>query len=735
MSGAGSRADAAIYIITCVGKASVSREALVGAIASLEAQRGAAGGDQALARAVDTALHVLREELQGEPARLDNGHQSQLAVLVADLAGFTALSERMDVENVRTAINAMWAVLDEVIHSWGGRIDQHAGDGLTALFGLARSRDGDAGRALHAALAMQRELALFNERVRRVGAHSPDVRWAVDWPGPGMRIGVHSGPVYFARALGDSRSLVANRPTAVGDTVATARRLERAAPDGEVLASAAVFQQAQPYFIMREMEHPGYESEPVYQVVEEKIEAGTFSPESIAGQVTRLVGRAEEMDQLEMTLQSIIGSRTAQLVMITGPDGVGKSRLIDEFEQRVRFLAGDFTVLHAEARGQEPAAPFGLVKDLLLRRLNIRPQDSRYVVEDKLRQGLAALSHPEAEPGWSDAEFSGRALAVLEQLLDARQAVAFSVEEVMAIVEPLLRAVSNDGPALVVLEGLDQVDAHSLELVDRLVRSGLDVPVLFLGVAAEADPSKIPWLNDDGDPFSPFARCELPPLSAVESRLMATQILSSFSLLPIRLLDLIVAESIGNPLYIESFIRLLIEQKAILTGDRWQADMSRIESFRIPVGLRQLIAAHMAYLPAIERKVLERIAIIGPYCWDAALLEMEWSPEIDEVALEAALLSLAAKHLLKRAPVYSFGATQAYAFNRESVRQVAYEGIAPAERRALHRAAAYWIIANRETPRFGEWLPIDRLIAHHFARAGDETQAAVWGQRAGDSAA
>jgi predicted ATPase len=364
-----------------------------------------------------------------------------------------------------------------------------------------------------------------------------------------------------------------------------------------------------------------------------------------------------------------------------------------------------------------------------LRHLDICPQHSSYLIEDKLRRGLAALDPPTTALEGSDAEFSGRALALLEQLLDVGKAATFSVNEVIAIVEPLLRAVSNVGPALVVLEGIDQADPQSIDLVGRLVRGGIDIPVLFLAVATEADPAKVPWLIDDDDLFSPFSRCDVPVLSAVESRLMATQILSPLSPPPIRLLDLIVAESTGNPLYIESFIRLLMEQKAIDTDERWRADMSLIETFRIPVGLRQLIAAHLAYLSDMERKVLECAAVIGPYCWDAALLEMQRRPEIDEASLEAALLSLEAKRLLKRVAHYSFAATQAYAFHRESVRQVTYEGVAPHERRALHLASAYWFVANREAPRFSKWLPVDHMIAYHFAQAGDETQANVWRQR------
>lgn len=140
---------------------------------------------------------ALRDRLTYIQAKPADQSRHLLAVLVADLSGYTSLSEHMDVERVRDAMNAMWNVLDGVALAWGGQIDQHAGDSLTALFGLPYSRQGDIRRALHAALTMQQELALFNERARH-HANPSDKSWADEWPGPSMRIGVHAGPVYFA---------------------------------------------------------------------------------------------------------------------------------------------------------------------------------------------------------------------------------------------------------------------------------------------------------------------------------------------------------------------------------------------------------------------------------------------------------------------------------------------------------------------------------------------------------
>jgi class 3 adenylate cyclase len=709
-----------------VGKANVSHQALVEAIASLEAQRGAVGDSQPLLGAVELALQALREKLAATPLASGKGSQRQLSVLVADLSGFTALSERMDVENVRYAINAMWSVLDEVILSWGGRIDQHAGDSLLALFGLSRPRGGDAERALHAALAMQLELKLFNERVRREGNERSGASWAGDWPGPDMRIGVHSGPVYLARAPGGVQSTDAVRPTAVGETVATARRLERLAPAGGVLTSATVYRQAQSQFDMRPL--PA-ETELNYLATGEKIDAAPFSPGTVLGQVTRLVGRTEQIDELEMVLQSVIESHAAQLVTIVGPPGVGKSRLVNEFAGRTRLLVGNLTTLYAATRGQHSNTPFSLVCDLLLRHLGIRPQHSRYLIEHKLREGLEELNRPDVGVGKSaEADILARASGLFERLLDVRMTEIISVDEVLAVVEPLLHAATQDGPALVVLEGLDRADLLSLELVNRLVRGGVAAPVLFLAVAVDADPTKIPWL-DDNDLFSPFVRLDLPLLTAVESRLMATQILGPLSP-PVRLLDLIVAESVGNPLYIESFIRLLVERKMIMTGERWRVDMAAIEASRLPVGLEELMAAQLAELPEVEREVLKRAAVHGSFCWDTALLQMEWPSAIDEAAIETALLSLELKRHMARVAIYSFADAQAYDFRDDSLRQAAYDGIPPAERPAMHLAAAHWLIANREAPRFGAWFPVDDMIARHFALAGDGAQAGAWQQRA-----
>jgi class 3 adenylate cyclase len=718
-----------------VGKANVSRQALVEAIATLEAQRGLAVNDPDLNQAVDTVLLLLRDKLAQVQAEPGDKKRHQLAVLVADLSGFTTLSEHMDVERVREAINAMWRVLDAVIRSWGGQIDQHAGDSLMALFGLSYPRRGDAARALHAALAMQQELALFNERARRAAVDPLDESWVGEWPGPNMRIGVHSGPVFFARAPQGGRA-PGGRPAALGDTIALTRRLEKAAPAGGVLASADVQAQAGDGFAFNVL--PGAAgglkgSDGAALVIAERPVALNYTPGTVAGQVTRFVGRTGLMDRLEMALQTAADSLSPQLVTIVGAPGAGKSRLVHEFEQHARLLGGP-TVLRAGTQGACPDYPYALVRDLLLRRFAIRPQHSTYLIDAKLRQGVADLERRGNEFGASvEAGALTQTISLLKRLLGVQTAAAIPAQEVLAALVPLLQAITATGePAIVVLEGINRADRRSLELVDRLVREGEAGPVLFLGLAtatATATPERVlPWLTRESDVFSPMERVDISPLSAVDSRLMATEILHRLPSPSMRLLDLTVAEAGGNPLYIESFAQLLIDRGVITIGEQWRVDMSRAEEMALPAGLEAVIEARLMELPELERSVLRNAAVFGPLSWDMALVEMEPTAEADEI--DAALLALESKDYLVRDDVYSFGGAQAYAFRRDTVREVAYATVPLATRRAMHRAAARWLIAIHDSSGYGAWLPIDFLISRHLAAAGDAVEADAWRQRA-----
>ncbi|HRO24694.1 MAG TPA: AAA family ATPase, partial [Promineifilum sp.] len=538
------------------------------------------------------------------------------------------------------------------------------------------------------------------------------------------------------RATSLERATPPERATSVGETITEARRLEGLAPVGQILTSGVVKRQTHGRFFFSPLPATSSEVDGTYLVKAEMPMMTAYVPGKVAGRVTPLVGRAELLDKLQLALQAVIDSQTPHLVTLVGRPGAGKSRLVYEFEKQAGLLSHSPTILRAGTQGVFPDFPYALIRDFLLRRFSIRPQYSSYLIRHCLESGLAEIINRVQEslplPAWG-----AEVVSLLERLLDPQAAAAISMDEVQAVFARLLNFMSAHGPVIIVLEGINRADRESLDLVERLVDGGQAGSVLFLGLATateEVDPQQVlPWLQRGDDLFGSMERLDVPTLSAMDSRLMVAEILGLMTPLPMRLMDLVVAESDGNPLYIEAMVRLLIAREAIILGERRQVDMDQVENAPLPAGLPRLIEAQLANLPQSERKVLQYAAIFGPLCWDTALIELLPDQEMGAAGVEAALLSLEMQDYLAADDAHSFSAAQAYTFRRDSVRDAAYASIPPQERRKLHLNAANWLIANREHARLGVWYSIDDMIARHFAAAGEDAPIARWRRQAEDS--
>ena len=199
------------------------REKLEQTIAALEAQRSILGD-----AVVEASIAALQKQLvELEPAKPTEQQRKQVTVLFADISGFTAMSERMDAEDVTEVMNALWQCLDKVITEHGGFVDKHIGDAVMALWGVEAAREDDPERSIRAALKMQAELEAFREEQSLTLA---------------MRIGINTGPVLLGE-VGTTGEF-----TAIGDTVNTANRLEQAATTDGVLISHATYRHVRGVF-------------------------------------------------------------------------------------------------------------------------------------------------------------------------------------------------------------------------------------------------------------------------------------------------------------------------------------------------------------------------------------------------------------------------------------------------------------------------------------------------------
>jgi class 3 adenylate cyclase len=163
----------------------------------------------------------LADKILAERSAIE-GEQKLVTVFFADVANYTAMSEKLDPEEVHQIMDGCFRILMDEIHRYEGTINQFTGDGVMALFGAPVAHEEHAQRACHAALAIQKAMEPYGEKIKQ--------DWEVEFK---MRIGLNSGHVVVG-SIGDDLRM---DYTAVGDTTNLAARMESAAKPGGILVS------------------------------------------------------------------------------------------------------------------------------------------------------------------------------------------------------------------------------------------------------------------------------------------------------------------------------------------------------------------------------------------------------------------------------------------------------------------------------------------------------------------
>ena len=344
------------------------------AIAALEDQRIILGDD-----VVDAALVPLRSRL-AELQPVPNVEQRRVVtVLFSDLVGFTAMSSTMDPEDVREIVNAYFSAWTGVIEKWGGTIEKFIGDAVMAVFGLSQTREDDAERTVHAALEMCATLEELNANLK--------LQWGVHLA---MRVGIHTGPVMIS-FLGERKG---QDFVAVGDTVNVASRIQSAAPPGGVLLTHDTYRHVRGVFDIQALDpiqvKGKTEQIPVYLALRAKPRAFRTLSRGVDGLETPLIGRTAELQGLQRAFEITAMEGSSRTVTVSGEAGVGKSRLITEFENWLELLPQSITYFRGRAAPSMQNLPYSLLRDLFSYRFEI----STATLLTRFKRSLnRALSH------------------------------------------------------------------------------------------------------------------------------------------------------------------------------------------------------------------------------------------------------------------------------------------------------------------------------------------------------
>lgn len=690
------------------------RQKLEQAIAAQESLRGIV--DDAI---LDTTIAALRQQLDAlKPPSEPESRRVLASVLFMDLAGHTQLVQGRDPEEIYEIIDQALQRLAEPVTRYGGRIVRYQGDGFKAIFGLPEAQENDPDNAVRAALdilAAAKTVAGELETTRNLSGFA-------------VRVGIDTGLVLVGGGTeGDD--------AVTGLPVNLAARLESAAEPNTALISHHTYQHIRGVFDLEPLEPilaKGFDAPvPVYRVLRVKPRSFRTRRRGIEGIATRMIGRDAELQSLQEEYRRFSANRESRMALIIGDAGLGKSRLIYEFEAWVDLQPQFVHLYRGRARLETRSQPFGLLRDLFSFRWAIHDDDRVTVVGDKILAGLRAIMG-EPHAGEMEAHLVGHLLGfdfaaspfVRPLLGNPAQLRDQALFYVMAYFKT---AVARE-PVMILLEDMHWADDNSLDVIEKLTQVLAGEPLLIVGAARPTLYERHPgWL--EGCLF--LRRIDLRQLSGDDSHALVVEILQRVEELPEQLRHLIVSRAEGNPFYVEELVRMLIEEGVIVKGDeRWMVRSEQFSVEHVPPTLSGILQARLSGLPPAERDVLQRASVVGRLFWDAAVEHVTDDESSAVVALADVWPALERREIIARHDETAFEGTREYVFGHTLLRDVTYESVLKRLRRVYHRRAAEWLIdtSGERAAEFAEW------IAEHYAQAEDGPREAEWQIKAGEKA-
>ena len=717
-------------LISCAPM-SAEQQQLEAGIRALEAQRGLLGDavvDAMLApaRAKLAALAALAAEALAPAAPAEPAQTlRQVSILFLDVVGSTALAQQLDPEAVSAVMDDALERGTALVQAHRGRVLQYAGDNILAAFGADESREDDAERAVHCGLAL---LALG----QAVGA---EVLARHGRAGVDVRVGVHTGGVLLGGGV-DAEDTIR------GSAVNIAARMEQSAPAGGLRISHDTYAQVRGLFEVEPQEPllvKGVDA-PVssYLVLRAKPRSFRIGTRGIEGVATRMIGRDGELEALQAAYHRLFAERSLTAVTVVAEAGIGKSRLLYEFEAWSEARPESFFLFRGRATPATGTQAFGLLRDIIAWRFQINDDDSLEAAHRKMEDGVVPLFVHDDGPDLAQAHahLLGHLIGIewrgsrhIRGILDDPRQIRNRAFHAAA---QLLRRVSaSDGsPVVLQLEDLHWADSESLDFLNYLTEVNRDVPLLVLGFTRPALFERRPdWSSTEGL----HTRIDLAPLDKRASRDLANELLKKLPEIPAALRELLTSSAEGNPFYMEELLRMLIDQGAIQTGQpdgAWKVNAERLLVTHLPPMLTGVLQARLDGLPAPEKRALQQASVVGAVFWDQALAAVEQEAAEQLPALVQRELTL------PRADAQLGGlraGVREYAFRHQVLHQVAYNTVLKRDKREGHAKVAQWLagLAEQGSLRAGDFLG---LAAEHFEQAADGANAAEFHARAAEHA-
>jgi class 3 adenylate cyclase/tetratricopeptide (TPR) repeat protein len=626
-------------------------------------------------------------EVENRKAPGPEGARRQLTVMFCDLVGSTALSSRLDPEDLREILAAYHAAVAEVGARFGGFVAQYMGDGALVYFGYPQAHEYDAERAVRAGLALV-------ERIGRLQSGFGALK---------SRVGIATGLVVVGDLIGSGQ---AQQRGVVGETPNLAARLQGMAPPNAVLIADSTRRLVQDLFDYRDLgmvEVKGLaEPVPAWHVLRESRIESRFEALRSSSR-TPLVGRNAE---IELLLQLWARSKEGegQIVLICGEAGIGKSRLTAALQEqigvephhRLRYFCSPYhqsSTLHPFIAQLEHAASF-------------TPEDTHAAKLDKLAALLSSKSG-DSEPETVALLADLLALPTEERYAPLPTDPRSKRELTLATLIKQVQRFAQQDPILLVFEDAHWIDSTSLELLERIAER---VPRLRMLMVVSFRPEFTP-------PWTGQAQVTALNLSRLGQRDTRTLVedMAGGKMLPPEILDRIFERTDGIPLFTEELTKTLLEGGLLREQDGRYVLASALLPLTIPSSLHDSLVARLDRLAAVK-EVAQMGAAIGREFSYGMLAAVAHRTDSE---LRDALDQLVGAGLVFRQGVPP---QASFVFKHALVQDVAYNMLLRGQRQQLH--AAIGTVLEEDLSEDGATQSEGAaLLAYHWVRAEDRERA------------
>jgi predicted ATPase/class 3 adenylate cyclase len=645
----------------------------------------------------DLKRDVLRTPQMGtEPAPRDSAERRQLTVMFCDLVGSSALSARLDPEDLRAVIGAYHACIAEVIARNEGVIARYMGDGVLAYFGYPQAHEDDAEQATRAGLAL----------VDAVPNLQTDIGTELQ-----VRVGIATGMVVVGDLTGEG---AAQEQAVIGETPNLAARLQTLAEPGTVLVSESTHRLTGGHFEYRNLGPVALkgwaEPMPAWQVlgtsgVESRFEAQHKT------RLTPLIGRDEE---IELLLRRWRHATQAEgcVVVLTGQPGIGKSHIAQALQERLQ-AEPHIRLRYFCSAHHTNSALYPFIGQL--------ERAARFERSDAPAEKFAKLEALLAQSR-SDADYTFPLLASLLSLppSDRYRLPDLSPQKrkemTLAALLAQLNGLAAQRPVFILFEDVHWADPTSLELLTLVLERVPRLRVLLL-ITARPEFTQ-PWPG-----HAHVTTVSLTRLSRRDGAELIDRVTAGKTL-PEEVMNQILARTDGVPLFVEELTKTVLETGLLEEQEGHYVLNRPLPSMAIPTTLHASLMARLDRLAPV-REVAQIGAVVGREFSYELLNTVAGLPR---ERLEEALAQLVRSELIfcRGEPPQAI-----YTFKHALVRDAAYSGLLKSRRAALHAT-----IADAFEQRFPEIVEAQpETLAHHLTEAGLFEKAEGYWLQAGKKAA